>query len=167
MKFFSRSDAPPTHDYRVLHKSFEEQIQAGKDYNQHLQKIISDLPGQTRAFAIAPWYHDPKSHDCPHDAWLMDLGLEAKTVRDEDRAMNLTMTLLGAYHDRILTFKYTNVTECNFEILKTGTQNVGDWLNDELDIVERGFVSHEILWQFGKPWKIISEFVEFSGKDRP
>ena len=81
--------------------------------------------------------------------------------------MNLIVTLLGAYHDRILTFKYINVTECNLEILKTGTQNVGDWLNDEFDTVGRGFVSHEILWQFGKPWKIISEHVELSAEDRP
>jgi hypothetical protein len=97
----------------------------------------------------------------------MDLTLDAEVCADEDRGMNLTMRLLGAFHDRILTFKYFNVTECNFEIKKNGKHNCGDWLYDEFDIVEQGLVSHEILWRLGKPWKIVSERVEFSAENRP
>ena len=96
----------------------------------------------------------------------MNLTLVAGTEAKGVRPMNLTITLLGAYHDRILTFKYTNVVECSFEIQNASKHNVGDWLFDEFDILGGGFISHEILWQHGKPWKIVAEFIEFSAKEK-
>ena len=93
----------------------------------------------------------------------MNLNLN---VSGEEHVLNLTLNLLGAYHDRILAFTYHNVVFCGFEIQKQGRQSTGDWLRDEFDVIENGFVSHEILWQFGEPWKIISKSVEFSAKDK-
>ena len=166
MRFFFRSDSPLTRDYRVLHKSMDEAKQVDKAYDAHLKAIATKLPDITRAFVMAPWYQDWNHHDCPHDSWFLDLSLKACVENDEDRTVDLTIKLLGAYNDRILTLNYHNVTLCDFEIQKQGRHNTGDWLFDEFDVLENGFVSHEILWQFGKPWKIISESVEFSSADR-
>ena len=154
-------------DFRVLHKSIDEALQSCKAYEAHLNEIAPKLPEATRTFVLAPWYHNWNHHDCPHDSWLMDFTLKAAVKNDEDRTLDLTLNLLGAYHDRILTFNYRNVTLCGFEIQKQRRQNTGDWLYDEFDVFEYGFVSHEVLWQFGKPWKIISERVEFSAENRP
>jgi len=167
VRFFLKNDAPVTRDHRALHDSFEKDTQALRDYEIHLKTIAAKLPEPTKAFVMAPWYGDPTHHDCPHDAWLMNLALDATASADKDRRLDLTLTLLGAFHDRVLTFKYFNVTECNFKIKKHGKHNTGDWLNDEFDIIDQGFVSHEILWQFGEPWKIVSEYVEFSAENRP
>jgi hypothetical protein len=166
VKYFSRSEGPPTRDYHVLNKCINAAIQACKDYEAHIKTIAPKLPEPTRVFVMSSAYGNHNSHDCPHDSWLMNIILDAEVCRDNNRRIDLTIRLLGAFHDRILTFKYINVTEFNIEIKKSGNQNVGDWLNDEFDIAEQGFVSHEILWQFGKPWKIISECVEFSAEDR-
>ncbi len=110
MKFFFRGDGKPTKDYRVLHQSMDRQLQACKDYQRHLDAISPKLPDVARSFISAPWYYDFNHHDCPHDSWLMDL----------------TLNLLGAYHDRILIFHYRNVTFCGFEIQKQGRHNTGD-----------------------------------------
>ena len=163
MKFFFRGDGKPTRDYRVLHQAMDDQLRACKDYQRHLELISSKLPKPTRDLVLAQWYQNFNHHDCPHDSWLMNLNLN---VSGEEHVLNLTLNLLGAYHDRILAFTYHNVVFCGFEIQKQGRQSTGDWLRDEFDVIENGFVSHEILWQFGEPWKIISKSVEFSAKDK-
>ncbi|MBW8865091.1 MAG: hypothetical protein JF609_09270 [Verrucomicrobia bacterium] len=142
-------------------------LQACRDYDTHLKSIATRLPEPTKAFAMAPWYGDPTHHDCPHDSWLMSLSVDADAAASKDHGLNLTVRLLGAFHDRILTFRYFNVAECSFEIKRHGKHNLGDWLKDEFDITDQGCISHEILWQFGKPWKIVSEEVEFSAENRP
>ncbi len=166
MKFFFRGDGKPTKDYRVLHQSMDRQLQACKDYQRHLDAISPKLPDVARSFISTPWYYDFNHHDCPHDSWLMDLSLKVGVKCNDDRTLDLTLNLLGAYHDRILIFHYRNVTFCGFEIQKQGRHNTGDWLRDEFDVLENGFVAHEILWQFGEPWRIVAESVEFSAQDR-
>lgn len=143
----------------------DEAVQSCKAYEAHLETVVPKLPDATKAFVSSKWYQDWNHHDCPHDAWLMDLALKACVKSDEDRTLDLTLKLLGAYHDRILTFSYRNVTFCDFEIQKQGRHNTGDWLRDEFDVLENGFISHEILWQLGKSWKIVSESVGFSAED--
>lgn len=142
-------------------------MQACKAYDAHLKVIATKLPEVTRVFVLAPWYQDFNHHDCPHDSWLLNLALNARVKSNEDRTLDLTLKLLGAYHDRVLIFHYRNVMLCDFEIQKQGRHNTGDWLRDEFDVTADGFVSHEILWQLGGPWKIICQQVEFSAEDLP
>src|SRR3974377_181628 len=127
MRFFKR-DSAPTRDFRILDSAIEEELRAGREYSQHLASIASRLPIETKSFALAPWYRDPTCHDCPHDSWLLDASLKAGI--SDARMLNLDMTLLGAYHDRILSFQYSNVVELRIDIIGIDKENVGDWLFD-------------------------------------
>ena len=166
MKYFSKSSGRPVKDYKVLKGSIDEAILAGKNYNLHLQGIAPKLPPETREFVMSAAYQDFNSHDCPHDAWLQELVVAVKTDADKNERVDLQMILLGSFHDRILTFEYTNVIELNIDLKKTGRKQLGDWLHDEFDINDEGFVSHEILWQFGKSWRIVSKNITFLAADK-
>ena len=166
MKFFHRNDLKPSRDWHFLKEGLEQNIKAHKEYDAHLEKISSMLPEETKLFVLSSWYQNPKSHDCPHDAWLQELKVTAKTENEEDRVVNVTMKLLGNCHDRILTFEYVNVIDLNFDMKKCGRHNVGDWLSDEFDLADEGFISHEILWQFGKPWRIVAKNIKFFAENK-
>ena len=162
MRFYFRDDAPPTRDSRDICDFIEHGIQASRAYQEHLKQIAHRLPGPTRAFALMPWYLDPKSHDCPHDGWLHRVEVQASVK--EDRQVGLSIVLLGAYHDRILKFTYSNVIKCRFDVANATGENVGGWLADEVDLVEGHWVSHSILWQKGNPWEVVAREVRFESK---
>jgi hypothetical protein len=161
MKFFFRRAGAPTGDYREIHQATDDQLRACREYRQHLDLIAPRLPAATKSFVAAPWYHDWNHHDCPHDSWLMNLSIGVEDAKNKKSALSLKIVLLGAYHDRILTFEYRNVLECNFGIQNATKQNMGDFLRDEFDVFDGGLVSHEILWQFGTPWKIVADQIYF------
>ena len=166
MKFFSKSSGKPIKDYKVLTASTDEAILAGRNYDLHLKKIAPKLPPETRKFIMSLSYQDWNSHDCPHDAWLQNLEFWVEPNASERQSLRIMMVLLGSFHDRILTFEYSNVIECNLDISKTNKKSPGDWLFDEFDIDDNGFVTHEILWQFGNPWKITAEKMNFSAHNK-
>ncbi len=94
-------------------ESLEEGLEQCRKYNEHMKLILPKLPPETRAFAHEDCYRDPNSHDCPHDGWLSKL--EVTVEENEARRLNVRLELLGAYHDRLLTFRYSDV--------------YGDWLH--------------------------------------
>ena len=141
----------------------EEGLRLCRDYERHLEGIAARLPDETREFALAAWYRNPGHHDCPHDAWLLDLDVKARAGRHDK--LDVELTLLGAYHDRILRFRYSGVSELKLEVSGAGASKVGDWVWDEFDIAGQGGVSHEIQWMFGPPWRIVAEQVGLSVED--
>jgi hypothetical protein len=165
MRFFKPDYLPtPSRDYKAVESAVEEDYQASLDYGAFLKRISPKLPEETRLFAVAAWYQDPRSHDCPHDAWLEEVKL---SVADERRrTLNLSLTVLGAYQDRLLTFNYFNVTEFRPDLSQMGPNNLDDWLHDEYDIMESGGLSHEILWRYGAQWRIVAERITFSSVAR-
>lgn len=166
MKFFVRGDSEPTRDWRLIKEGFERKLEALNAYHCHLKGIYSQLPEATKAFVLASWYHSSRSHDCPRDAWLMGLVIKAETESGGSRSVNVVLTLLGNCHDRILTFTYSNVVECNCAINMHGDHNVGDWLYDECDLVDGAAVSHEIVWQYGQPWRIVAKTISMATRER-
>lgn len=176
MKFFiyesELRDAKPIRDFRVLKQQTEDGWRAGEAYSKYLEVIGIKLPEETRSFVLAPWYRDPSNHDCPHDSWLKDVILKAG-VREDDRSMNLSISVLGAFWDRILTFQYINICDCRIDFSGTQKANVGEWLVDEFDVTDSGLVTHEIQWinrvsgklQLYPPWRIVAESVRLTISD--
>jgi hypothetical protein len=162
MRFFAHSNKA-TRDFRELGESAEKGLRASRDYYNYLVAISNGLPKDTRSFALADWYRDPRHHDCPHDAWLLSVFFKAGA--GGDRSVNLELTVLGAYHDRVLQFYYSNVVEAKFDIVGETNENVGDWLADEFGIIDQHRVSHEILWQKGSQWRIVADQVKLIVSD--
>jgi len=163
VKYFSKS-ARPTRDFKVLQSGIEQGLILSKEYENHLKNIAPRLPDVTRSFVLTAWYRDPKSHDCPHDAWLIECSL--KTDIDDRQTSNLRLVLLGAYHDRVLILDYCKVTELTLDFADVPELMMGDWLHDEFDVTGSGLVSHEIQWQNGLPWRIVSQRVKFTANPR-
>ncbi len=121
---------------------------------------------QVPEFAVAAWYSDPKDHRCPHDAWLESLELTkpAAGTRQEPRKTSITITLLGAYHDGHILFRYSGVS--NYELASESCgRGIGDWLRDELSMVSSGLLRHHITWCVGPTqeshWLIEAEDISY------
>lgn len=128
----------------------------------HLASIAPALPDVTRAFVLAPWYHDPKAHDCPHDGWL--LRAECSSGGVSDPQMNFVVELIGAYHDRLLTFRYHRVEDLNVSFSPIANGQRPDWICDEFNLAGEQLVSHEIRWSDDRVWRIVAAQVEFESK---
>jgi len=68
--------------------------------------------------------------------------------------------LLGAYHDGHVEFVYDRVTAYSIEMPKSNraaqNQGHGDWLFDEIMLMEDGTVQHEVVFSLGGSWLIQS-----------
>lgn len=126
----------------------EEEIISGKAwkaYMTYLTSIKDRLPQTVYEFALADWHYDPRNPKCPHDAWVQEIKVKeiAEGERHEIRTTQIEITLLGAYHDRLLKVTYKDVT--SHSINATHSQlGYGDWLTDEIGLSETGQVLHEI-----------------------
>lgn len=159
MKFFFRSDSAPTKDCHVLHNFIQAAADASAEYQRHLKCIGPHLPEVTQAFVLTPWYNDWNSHDCPHDARLLGVSLGAGGATGD---AVFRMRMLGAYHDRVLTFTYSAVVELHASVGDETHEDSGYWLADEIDMTSGGAVVHEVLWQRGESWKIVAARVQLA-----
>jgi hypothetical protein len=74
---------------------FKERWAAIEAYNQ---EISSSLPGGARELVNAEWHYNFNDPCCPHDSWL-------KSIQIEELTAVVGLSLLGAFHDRILSFE--------------------------------------------------------------
>ena len=122
-------------------------------------------------FALASWYRDPTDHRCPHDAWLESFSLveHASGARRENRRPSIVLRLLGAYHDRTILFRYDDIA--SYSLSGEDTQfGAGDWVSDDLEIDEEGFLVHRIHWSASPRggesiWTIKSKRISYEWKE--
>jgi hypothetical protein len=130
-------------------------------YRNYLQSIREKLPTSAYEFAVAEWHYNPGAHECPHDAWVEALIVSESSwgERQQHRSIQISLRLLGAYHDgRIqLTYKdvesYTLNTSSKIHVPPLGIGH-GDWLTDEIRLSESELVVHEIEFSRGGKWII-------------
>ena len=117
-------------------------------YQEYLQSLRSQFPPKAFSVATADWYHDVSDHRCPHDAWLEGLNVRESGIgpRTATRSVQLTLRLLGAYHDGHLEFHYTDVTAYRCELVENGAPGHADWRYGESRLSKGGRVLHEIEW---------------------
>lgn len=156
MNFFFTDPSEPA-KLRNLTEIYEREMNARLAYEQHLERLKHRFPEETGRFLFSPWYHDPRSHLCPHDGRLERLDLTAGST-----GLNLTISIRGAYGDETLRFSYVGVTFLHLASQRCpGKTDLGDWLVDEFDIDPAGNVVHEIRWERGA-WKIVAATVALS-----
>lgn len=121
--------------------------EAFRRYRQYLETERHRFPPGALALATSEWYFDPEDHRCPHDAWLQHLLVQetGQGERHEQRAVALSIQLLGAYHDLALTFTYARVDRYVFEG-QTVRKGHSDWRYDEFRVNGDGRLLHEIEW---------------------
>jgi hypothetical protein len=136
--------------------SFEEWKAGSEAYRQYLESIKTQLPTNAYEFAIASWRFSPESHMDPHDSWLESLTIRepASGERAEIRSVDITIRLLGSYHDGRIEIIYKNVQSYSIHSSPQANDGHGDWLYDEIRLSERGYMLHEIEWARGSEWLI-------------
>ncbi len=91
----------------------------------------------------------------------------SKGARHENRKTTITITLLGAYHDRRLIFTYPGVR--SYRLTHNDVEGGHrDWRYDEFRVSEAGHVVHEIEWQGlneAGSWVIVADDVELEVLD--
>jgi hypothetical protein len=128
------------------------------EYRAYIESVRSKLPVSAHEFAAADWHYDATDHRCPHDSWVESLQIHEPSTgnRHEMRETEITLRVLGAYHDGYLEFSYSGV--CSYTL--SGKIQVhpkighGDWLTDEIRLSDREFVLHEIVFSSGSQWLI-------------
>jgi len=75
--------------------------------NQAYPAEVRDrMPAGAFALATSDWDFNHADHRCPHDAWLESCELSEVPERTVDeRRIELTVRLFGAYHDGNLTLR--------------------------------------------------------------
>ena len=117
-------------------------------YPAYVRQVSSLVPTDALEFMRAAWHYEHRDERCPHDARLEQLLV--REFEDGDfRANDIEMQLAGAHGNRI-TLQYRDVQSYAVEKTKSdwpaGDRSHGDWLIDEMLVLEDGFLSHEIVF---------------------
>jgi hypothetical protein len=120
---------------------------AFRDYREYLRENEARFPPSAYALATSDWYFNFGDHRCPHDSWLEGANFSEPSSgeRKEVRSCELTVRLLGAYHDGYIEIEYPEMYSYRFEMPYT-SQGHGDWRYDEFRVNEKGHLIHEIEW---------------------
>ena len=116
-------------------------------YFSYIKTIKNNLPKNVFTFASNWKYYSLESHSSLHDSWLERLSIEEKNKRDEqDRTANITVLLLGAYHDRLISLEYLDVHYYLIEGILLDTRGHGDILIHEIRLNKKNLIEHEVLF---------------------
>jgi len=141
----------------------QDRGQAFREYERYLHAHRERFPPSAWALATADWYFNFQDHRCPHDAWLESVSISepATGTRREVRTCQLTVRLLGAFHDGSIEFHYPDVRSYRLEMPDVGKGH-GDWHYDEFRVDDEGLLIHEIEWAGGNgSWLIKASDVHF------
>lgn len=124
-------------------------------YSAYITSIKDKLPAHIYSFASDSRHFDLKSHGSLHDAWLEALTIRevAKGERKEIRKMEVTISLLGPFHDRRIHLHYTGVA-CytldappQYEASSSEYKAHGDLLTHEVRLGHGDLFIHELLFE--------------------
>jgi hypothetical protein len=150
---------------QTKHSNPEEIESAFARYHAYLESIRRKLPASAYDFASATWHYDHNDHRCPHDAWVESVLIRESSSgnRYGKRQLEIVARLLGAFHDGYLELSYPGVRSyaLSTEIKRTATVGHGDWLVDEVCLLDNNLVLHEILFSNGGRWLIESSDIQF------
>jgi hypothetical protein len=143
----------------------DDVVEAFRFYKEYLRANESSFPKSAYALATSDWYWDFTLSGCPHDGWLKSLVITepSEGLRQEVRTVEMTMELLGPYHDGVIEFHYPRVYGYRMESrgLETGHH---DWLYDEFRVDNALCLIHEIEWagpEGTAKWLILASDVEY------
>jgi hypothetical protein len=122
---------------------FQERWAAIHQYNA---AISAQLPPGAKEFAFAESHYNYNDPSCPHDSWIKSIE-----IRTDDSKRNIEavcLCVLGAFHDRLIFFDYTGITDLSLEgRLVSASGSNPDWIYDEVHLCESGSVEHVIEFE--------------------
>lgn len=126
------------------------------------------MPEHLYAFASDKGHFDLTARSSLHDAWLESLTVreEASGSRNEVRRLEVSICLLGPYHDRLIHLRYSGVERYLFDapnrtdVARFDHTAHGDLYTHEIRLVRDGLFVHEFVFERGGT--LLVEFSEFS-----
>ena len=108
--------------------------------------ILDRLPPGAKDFVSAAWHYDGGDPRCPHDSWIS--AIQIQPSGSGNRSRDIRLVLLGAFHDRFISFTYMDVTDFSIQgqILERSGRML-DWLYDEVHLCDSGSVEHLIEFE--------------------
>ncbi len=140
----SDSESPLLRQFRFRHLDpFRERWSEIERYNA---SIAAFLPEGAKTLVLSDWHYNASDRRCPHDSWIQSIEItpnESKTTIER-----VQLRLLGAYHDRLISLSYLDVSDCSIhgQLVEGSRQNL-DWLYDEVHLLDSGRVEHLIEFE--------------------
>jgi hypothetical protein len=142
-------------------------------YLEYLQTVKRYFPDHIYDFASNSLHFDLSSTSSLHDAWLESLTVRefASGSRNEIRKLEVKLSLLGPYHDRMIHLTYSGVERYSFDSpARPGEPRYshtsrGDLLTHEIRLGTHGLFVHELLFERGTT--LLVEFSEFAHVEEP
>lgn len=124
-------------------------------YSAYIASIKGMIPEHVYAFASDPRHYDQSSPSSLHDSWLESLTVRevAGGERKEIRRMEVTIILLGPFHDRRFHLHYSGVTLYKFcappHYVEQRFNHIahGDLFTHEVRLGHDGLTVHELLFE--------------------
>ena len=133
-------------------------------YSAYLQTIRHKIPAHVYAFASDSRHFDLTSSSSLHDAWLESLTVAepATGERGEIRSVEITLQLLGPFHDCRIHLRYTGLRHYCFtmpgSIQPEGrTINHGDLVTHEIRLAAENHLIHELVFETGATLLIVCD----------
>lgn len=121
-------------------------------YSRYIQAIRDQLPPHIFAFASDSSYFDLDSSGTLHDAWFESLTVRevASGDRSEMRTLEVSLCLLGSYHDRRIHLQYAGVSR--YAVTGPNGDQIehtvhGDLITQEVRLANSGLFVHELLFE--------------------
>lgn len=131
------------------------------EYFNYLKSVSDKIPGEMYNF-FKEWKHySLDDRESLHDCWVENISIAESSdgSPEKNRNVNVSIFLLGAYHDRRITLNYHDVSNYNLSGCELCSGAHGDIVVHELNIEDDSF-SHEFL--FSSEAKIKIYFKRFS-----
>ncbi len=117
------------------------------DYFEYIDSIQKELPINVYKFASNWDMYSLESRSSLHDSWLLNISIEELRDNPKKRfdSCNISVTLLGAFHDRKICLKYLNVSKylLNSDLSSDSTQEK-DLTVHEFRLNKNNQIEHEI-----------------------
>jgi hypothetical protein len=153
-------------DGDVLAES-QSMLAAHHRYGAYLEENRARFPVSAFEYASAPWRNNFSDHRAPHDAWVVGIHFNDRSLpaAGEERATDLELVLLGAYHDGHLHLMYRGVRSFRLSSERADTSPT-EVYRDEVRLSDRGLVLHEIEFLGRDNWLIECGDIEFEWRPR-
>lgn len=142
-----------------------EQMERLQSYRRYLASIRDQLPQGARDYVFGP-HHDCGEGLFAHDTWLQEIRFQELPA--DGRIDEQHPDLYVRFHTYIAPDHYESVELLYRKAHQYKLETAGGWTYDEVHLVDRGQLAHEIRFDNGGHWRIECEdfTVEWKPRDK-
>lgn len=128
------------------------------EYFSYIESIKGELTPRVYKFASDWNLYSLDSRSSLHDCWLESLVVKERGTgeRGECRNCSIALSLLGAYHDRVIMIEYLGVESysVNSSNLTECSRGHADLLMHEIRLNKQSLIEHEVVFANGGSFKV-------------